>query len=133
RWYRGNLQVLSRHAETLFNPRYAFLYRIAFPFMIISMVVLPFAGLVVIATSIYEILIGDWIFVVEMFGLFIILQTLMSALAVRIDQEDPRLILFSPFLVIGYKQIVDILLVFGCIQEGFRTKAKWTSAKRIGV
>jgi len=133
RWYRGNLQVLSRHAETLFNPRYAFLYRIAFPFMIISMVVLPFAGLVVVATSIYEILIGDWIFVVEMFGLFIILQTLMSALAVRIDREDPRLILFSPFLVIGYKQIIDILLVFGCLQEVFRTKAKWTSAKRIGA
>jgi poly-beta-1,6 N-acetyl-D-glucosamine synthase len=133
RWYRGNLQVLSRHAETLFNPRYAFLYRIAFPFMIISMVVLPFAGLVVVATSIYEILIGDWIFVVEMFGLFIMLQTLMSALAVRIDREDPRLILFSPFLVIGYKQIIDILLVFGCLQEVFRTKAKWTSAKRIGA
>ena len=101
--------------------------------MIISMVVLPFAGLVVVATSIYEILIGDWIFVVEMFGLFIMLQTLMSALAVRIDRDDPRLILFSPFLVIGYKQIIDILLVFGCLQEVFRTKAKWTSAKRIGA
>jgi poly-beta-1,6 N-acetyl-D-glucosamine synthase len=133
RWYRGNLQVLSRHAETLFNPRYAFLYRIAFPFMIISMIVLPFAGIVVIVTSIYEVLIGDWMFVVEMFGLFILLQTLMSALAVRIDREDPRLILFSPFLVIGYKQMVDVLLIFGCLQEVFRTKAKWTSAKRIGV
>jgi poly-beta-1,6 N-acetyl-D-glucosamine synthase len=133
RWYRGNLQVLTRHAETLFNPRYAFLYRIAFPFMIISMIVLPFAGLVVIVTSIYEVLIGDWIFVVEMFGLFIILQTLMSSLAVRIDREDPRLILFSPFLVIGYKQIVDILLIFGCLETVFRTKAKWTSAKRIGT
>ena len=133
RWYRGNLQVLSRHSETLFNPRYAFLYKIAFPFMIISMVVLPFAGLVVVATSIYEILIGDWVFVAEMFGLFIALQTLMSALAVRIDRDDPRLILFSPFLVLGYKQLVDILLVSGCLETIFRTKTKWTSAKRIGV
>lgn len=133
RWYRGNLQVLTRHAETLFNPRYAFLYRIAFPFMIISMVILPFAGLVVITISIYEIITGDAIFVAEMFGLFILLQTLMSSLAVRIDKEDPRLILFSPFLVIGYKQMVDIFLILGCFQEVFRTKAKWTSAKRIGV
>ena len=133
RWYRGNLQVLTRHAETLFNPRYAFLYRIAFPFMIISMIVLPFAGLAVIATSIYEVLTGDWIFVVEMFGLFITLQTLMSALAIRIDREDPKLILFSPFLVLGYKQMVDILLISGCLETIFRTKAKWTSAKRIGV
>ena len=133
RWYRGNLQVLVRHMETLFNPRYAFLYKIAFPFMIISMVVLPFAGLVVVITSIYEILIGDWIFVVEMFGLFITLQTLMSALAVRIDREDPRLILFSPFLVLGYKQIVDVLLIKGTLETLFRAKTSWTSAKRIGV
>ena len=133
RWYRGNLQVLTRHAEALFNPRYAFLYRIAFPFMIISMVVLPFAGLAVVITSIYELLTGDWIFVAEMFGLFITLQTLMSALAVRIDREDPRLILFSPFLVIGYKQIVDILLIKGTLETIFKAKTSWTSARRIGV
>ncbi|TSA18795.1 MAG: glycosyltransferase [Nitrosopumilales archaeon] len=133
RWYRGNLQVLQRHMETLFNPRYSFLYRIAFPFMIISMVVLPFAGLVVIVTSILEIINGDWLFLLQMFGLFIILQTLMSALAVRIDKEDPRLILFSPFLVLGYKQIVDILLIKGTLEVLFKTKTKWTSAKRIGV
>ena len=133
RWYRGNLQVLQRHMEALFNPRYAFLYRIAFPFMIISMVVLPFAGLVVIITSIFEIINGDWFFVVQMFGLFIILQILMSALAVRIDREDPRLILFSPFLVLGYKQIIDVLLIKGTLETLFKTKTRWTSAKRIGV
>ena len=133
RWYRGNLQVLQRHSETLFNPRYAFLYRIAFPFMLISMVVLPFAGLIVIATSIYEVMIGDWFFVLEMYGLFMVLQTLMSALAVRIDRDDPKLILFSPFLVLGYKQIIDILLVKGTLETVFKTKTKWTRAKRIGV
>jgi len=133
RWYRGNLQVLTRHSETLFNPRYAFLYKIAFPFMIISMLVLPVIGLVVMTTAIYEVLVGDGMFIFEMFGLFAILQTLMSALAVRIDREDPRLILFSPFLVVGYKQIVDILLVKASLEQIFRTKAKWTSAKRIGI
>lgn len=133
RWYRGNLQVLSRHMETLFNPRYAFLYKIAFPFMMISMIVLPFAGMIVLATSIYEIIIGDWVFVAMMYVLFSILQTLMSALAVRIDRDDPRLVLFSPFLVLGYKQIVDFMLVKGTLEAILKTKTKWTSAKRVGV
>ncbi|MEO9276321.1 MAG: glycosyltransferase [Nitrososphaera sp.] len=133
RWYRGNLQVLSRHMETLFNPRYAFLYKIAFPFMIISMVVLPFAGVIVVAASLYEIITGGWTFVVTMFVLFIILQALMSALAVRIDRDDPKLILFSPFLVLGYKQMVDFMLIKGTLETIFRTKTKWTSAKRVGV
>lgn len=133
RWYRGNVQVLSRHFETIVNPRYAFLYRIAFPFMIISMIVLPFAGLSVIITSILEIIQGDGYFVLQMFILFVILQCLMSALAVRIDGDDPRLILFSPFLVLGYKQLVDILLIKSVIESLFKTKTKWTSPKRIGV
>ena len=133
RWYRGNLQVLVRHGETLFNPRYSFLYRIAFPFMIISMVILPIVGIVVVAASIYEIILGDWIFIAEMFGLFMLLQTFMSALAVRIDREDPKLILFSPFLVLGYKQIVDVLLIKGTLETIFNAKTSWTSAKRIGV
>jgi hypothetical protein len=97
------------------------------------MVILPIAGLAVIATAIYEVMIGDWFFVLEMYGLFMVLQTLMSALAVRIDREDPKLILFSPFLVLGYKQFVDILLVKGTLETVFKTKTKWTSAKRIGV
>jgi len=133
RWYRGNLQVLQRHSETVFNPRYAFLHRIAFPFMIISMVVLPFAGLAVTATAIWEVITGDWFFVLQMYTLFIILQSLLSALAVRIDRDDLRLILFSPFLVLGYKQLIDILLVKGTLDTLFKTKTKWTRAKRIGV
>ncbi len=72
-------------------------------------------------------------FVGEMFLLFMLLQTFMSALAVRIDREDPKLILFSPFLVLGYKQLVDVLLIKGTIETIFRAKTSWTSARRIGV
>lgn len=133
RWYRGNVQVLSRHFETIVNPRYAFLYRIAFPFMIISMIVLPFAGLSVIITSIIEIISGDGFFVLQMFTLFVILQCFMSALAVRIDRDDPRLIAFSPFLVLGYKQLIDFLLIMAALQALFKRKTMWTSAKRIGI
>lgn len=133
RWYRGNVQVLTRHMNTLFNPRFAFLYKLAFPFMIISMIILPFAGLSVIITSILEIIYGDGLFVLVLFLLFMSLQFLQSALAVRIDRDDPKLILFSPFLVLGYKQLVDILLIKACIESLFKRKAVWTSAKRVGT
>ena len=133
RWYRGNVQVLTRHMEALFNPRYAFLYKLAFPFMIISMVVLPFVGVSVIVTSIMEIIAGRGLFVLGLFLLFMLLQCLQSALAVRIDRDDPKLILFSPFLVLGYKQLVDFLLIKATLESLFKRKAVWTSAKRIGV
>jgi poly-beta-1,6 N-acetyl-D-glucosamine synthase len=133
RWYRGNTQVLSRHMEAIFNPRYAFLYKLAFPFMFISMIVLPFAGVSVIVTSIIEILTGDALFVLSLFLLFMLLQCLQSALAIRIDRDDPKLILYSPFLVLGYKQLVDALLIKATLESIFKRKAVWTSAKRVGV
>ena len=133
RWYRGNLQVLSRHSDALMNPRYAFLYRIAFPFMILAMIVMPFAGLAVIVNTIIAVIEGDGIFIMEIFALFITLQYLQSALAVRIDGDDPKLIAYAIFLVIGYKQLVDFLLIKGIFDSMIGKKAIWTSASRTGV
>lgn len=133
RWYRGNAQVLSRHSDALLNPRYAFLYKIAYPFMIISMLVMPLAGLIVIINSLLSIILGDILFVIATFVLFIILQYLQSALAVRIDGDDPKLIAYSIFLVLGYKQIVDAILMKSAIDAALGRKATWTRAKRTGV
>lgn len=67
------------------------------------------------------------------FALFILLSHLQSALAIRIDGDDPKLIAYSTFMVIGYKQITDFLLLKAAIDVLFKRKAVWTSIKRIGV
>ncbi|MEM3173224.1 MAG: hypothetical protein QXE82_06755, partial [Candidatus Nitrosotenuis sp.] len=64
-------------------------------------------------------------------GLYILLQHLLSAMAVRMDKEDKRLILYSTFLVIGYKQLMDMMQLKAVIEEVFKLKAKWTSAQRV--
>jgi len=57
----------------------------------------------------------------------------MSALAIRIDDEDPKILWHAGFLVFGLKQIVDFLLLKAIIEQLRKKKATWTSAKRIGV
>jgi hypothetical protein len=56
----------------------------------------------------------------------------MSALAIRIDNEDPKLLFYSGFLLFGFKQIVDFLLLKALIEQLMGKKAVWTSARRIG-
>jgi len=63
--------------------------------------------------------------------MFVILQSLMTVLAVRMDKDDKRLILFSVFLVIGFKQITDVLQIKAIIEELLNKKATWTSASRV--
>ncbi|MCH7649400.1 MAG: glycosyltransferase family 2 protein [Thaumarchaeota archaeon] len=132
RWYRGNLQVAQRHADVLTNPKFGFLQQIAYPYMIISMIVMPFAGILVMINAVISILMGDWQFVLQIFALFVGLQYLQSALAIRIDRDDPKVILFSIFFVLGYKQLMDVLLIRAIFETLFKKKARWTHAQRIG-
>ena len=132
RWYRGNLQVVTKHRNALTNQRFGFLQKLAFPYMIIAMVILPITGFFVLGSAIMAIIQGDGLFVLTSFGFFIALQYLISAMAVRIDGDDPKMILYSVFFNLGYKQLLDALLLHASIVHLFKRKAKWTSAKRIG-
>lgn len=131
RWYRGNLQVLRRHSNALINPKFGFLHKFSYPFMVIHMIIIPITGILVWILAAINILNGAHYFVLFTVLMFVLLQTMMSALAIRIDKDDKRLILFSVFMVIGFKQITDILQLKALFEELFNKKATWTSAERV--
>ena len=131
RWYRGNLQVLKRHSDVLLNPRFGYLHSLSYPMMAIHMLVVPFASFLVWAFAVYQIIRGDYFFVAYTLGMYITLQYLLSAMAVRMDKDDKKMILYSVFLVVGYKQIIDWMQIKAVIEEIFGKKAIWTSAKRV--
>jgi cellulose synthase/poly-beta-1,6-N-acetylglucosamine synthase-like glycosyltransferase len=132
RWYRGNLQVVFKHKDALTNPRFGFLQKIAFPYMVLSMLVLPITGFFMLGSLILSIIEGDIFFVLSSMTFFIILQYLLVTLAVRIEREDPKLILYSIFFMFGFKQIQDALLIRQLFEQLLRRKAKWTSVTRKG-
>ena len=76
---------------------------------------------------------GDGLFVLQVFLIFLVVHYLMTALALRIDKDEPKLMLYTGFLVIGFKQIVDLLLLKAMIEHGVKKKAVWTSASRTGI
>jgi len=133
RWYGGNLQVFSRHSDALTNPRFGILQRLVFPYMIFSSCIMPFVSIITTCSAIYTGIFGGGIFVLEMFAIFLTLQCLQVALAVRLDNEDPRLIPYGIFLVIGFKQILDILLINAIFEYLLKREAVWTSSERIGI
>ena len=132
RWYRGNLQVLFRHKDALFNPRFGFLQKIAYPYMVITMLILPITGFIMLASVILAIIEGDLLFVAGSMAFFIILQYLMTSLAVRMDGDDPKIIFFAIFSIFGFKQLQDGLLLQQMFAQLFKRKAKWTSVERVG-
>jgi poly-beta-1,6 N-acetyl-D-glucosamine synthase len=133
RWYGGNLQVFMRHSDAIMNPRFGLLQRLVFPYMLFSSVVMPFVGLITIGVAILAAINQNGLFVAEIFAIFCLLQCLQAALAVRLDNEDSKLIFYAIFLVIGYKQILDILQMRAVVERLLKRKAIWTSADRVGI
>ncbi|MDX1441581.1 MAG: glycosyltransferase [Nitrosopumilaceae archaeon] len=132
RWYRGNIQVLSRHSDALTNPRFGYLQKLALPYLFLGMIITPIIGFTALANVIIGVFSGDAWWVLEVAGIFTILHYMMSYLAIRIDEEDPKLMVYAGFLLFGFKQIVDFLLLKAIFEQLLGKKAKWTSARRIG-
>jgi hypothetical protein len=133
RWYRGNIQVLKRHSDALTNPRFGYLQKLSLPYLFLGMIVTPIIGFTATANAILGIILGDGWYVLQVSLIFIVVHYLMTSLALRIDGEDQKLLIHAGFLVFGYKQIVDFLLLKAIIEQLRKKKATWTSAERIGV
>jgi cellulose synthase/poly-beta-1,6-N-acetylglucosamine synthase-like glycosyltransferase len=133
RWYRGNMQVLKRHSDGLTNPRYGYLQKLSLPYLFIGMIITPIIGFTATANAILGVILGDGWYVLQVMLIFTTVHYLMTSLALRIDGEDQKLLWHAGFLVFGFKQIVDLLLLKAIIEQLRNTKATWTSAKRIGV
>jgi cellulose synthase/poly-beta-1,6-N-acetylglucosamine synthase-like glycosyltransferase len=133
RWYRGNYQALWKHRDAALNSRYGFLQKLSFPYMAISMTFVPLSGVVNIAAIIMVIINGLGLMLVPTLVFFFTLQYLISLLAIQLDGEDKKLALYSPLLIIGYKQICDFVMIRSLIDVLFRKKLKWTSVRRTGA
>jgi cellulose synthase/poly-beta-1,6-N-acetylglucosamine synthase-like glycosyltransferase len=110
-WFRGDFQSFWKHRDTFFNPRFGIMHKLTFPYMLISMTLVPVASVVVIITSIIMLVNGEWLTLLMAFGLFTTLQILLSTLGILIAEEDWRLILFSPLFIVGYKQFLDFTML----------------------
>jgi cellulose synthase/poly-beta-1,6-N-acetylglucosamine synthase-like glycosyltransferase len=132
RWYRGNFQTIIKHRDVFLNPRYGPLYSLSFPFILVSMIFIPFAGLVVWGSVIFMLIKGEYAFIALITAMFTALQLLLSLLAVEIDGEDVKLVAYAPFFVVGYKQLIDIFIVKALFDVLLKRKIEWTRVRRIG-
>ncbi len=133
RWYRGNFQTMWKHRDINFNTRFGFLQRLTYPFMLLSMLFMPFAGLVIIASITLAILSGAEIWLLYMFLFFLALQFLLTILAIQLDEDDMKLTLYAPFFIFGYKHLCDFLMIKSLFDVLLRRQMKWDRARRVGT
>jgi len=131
RWFRGNFMTLAKHRDVFVDPSFGLLHRLAFPYSLLSMTFIPLAGLVVLVAMGVGLAGGLFVDLFGLMGFFVLLQVMVSLLAVEIEGEDPRLVLYSPLSVVGYKNFLDAVLLKSVLDVVRGGTLSWTSPTRV--
>lgn len=134
RWYRGTVQTVGKHRRVFLSPRFGWLHRLLAPYILLSLLVVPPLGLVVLGTIAWMVVFGSPVEFLGIFSLFASLEVLFSALAIRIeddvDDESLWLVRYAPLMVLGYKQLQDLIVLKSLLDVLVRSDLGWTHAER---
>jgi biofilm PGA synthesis N-glycosyltransferase PgaC len=131
RWYRGNLMTLFKHANDLMDPKHGLLHRLVLPLKLVEMLFLPLAGWVVLGLIVYGLFTVHAATILSTAAAFVGLVMLAHLLGIFIEHEDLRLVMFSPLLLVGYKQFLDVVLLKSLFDVLRRDDLEWTSPRRV--
>lgn len=131
RWSEGTFQTLYKHRDVVRNKKFDRLHSIGFPILMLSLFN-PFAGFFALGAGVLLALTGFPLIFLEMIGLFLLVQIFVALVAISIDGEDYRLVLYSPFFVTGYKQFVDFITMLSAYRTVLRRKPVWHKIARAG-
>lgn len=132
RWYRGNIQTFLKHKDVRDFSANTFYSTILVPINFLQIFIQPFLGLISAISLLYMIFSGNFISIQRTFVLFLIMQVIISMTAINKGGEDVKLLLYSPFLIIGYKHLIDLIKVKCIINHMFDHPARWNKLERTG-
>jgi cellulose synthase/poly-beta-1,6-N-acetylglucosamine synthase-like glycosyltransferase len=127
RWYRGIFQTLLKHNDAMTNGRYGMLNRVGYPITVLMFIFPPFLDIVLIALIVLAIVEGLTVSFIFAFVLFFAFQFVLCGIAIMMDENKPwKLILYAPFSIVGYKQIINFIIIksiFDIIKQ--RRRYEW--------
>ena len=130
RWYRGNAMTVKKHLFDGVNPENRYLRRIHLPLALVTMGFTPVASWLILGVVAYLALTNGLLAVLWVFALFVAIVVLVNLLAIRIEGESPRYVLYAPFFVVGYKHFHDLVMIKSVLDVLRDRELAWTSATR---
>jgi cellulose synthase/poly-beta-1,6-N-acetylglucosamine synthase-like glycosyltransferase len=133
RWNRGTFQTIIKHRNVFGNPRFGYLRNLTFQYIILSMVFVPFVSVVSLGVILFAVLTGYALQVLIVMAIFMLIQTTYSFLAVQMDDDDYKLIVFSPLFVVGYKELRNFIKIKSLFDILTKREMKWGTLERVGT
>lgn len=131
RWYGGMTQTMIKHLDKKLVIGSGTYSAVGIPYSVVTLWVVPILELFMTTLGLIMTVLTGFLWYVIAFLVYSFLETLVSYLALRLDQDDIRLIVYSPLFVLGYRQLLDVIRVYA-YYEMLRGRLAWTRAERYG-
>jgi hypothetical protein len=130
RWSFGTVEVVAKHAGAIFDPCTGRVGFLGLPWMLLTQVLLPLGGPLADAFLLYLVAVGDIGQAAVILALSIALELAMVTAAVLVEREDPRLILWAPFLRLVWRPL-QLVAVAGSVRSWIHGDAgQWRTIER---
>ena len=97
------------------------------------MYVVPLISVVSLAVIAWSLVTGYALQALLVMGVFMLMQATYSFLAILMDDEDMKLIIYSPLFVVGYKEVRNFVKLKSLLDVVLKREMKWGSLQRIGA
>jgi len=129
RWFGGSMQVVLKHRIAWW--RHGSLSLIGLPYLMLSMLFVPVVELTALVVGVVYAAVGLGLGIALAFLAAMSVEFVCSIISIFIDDEDPRLALYTPVYVILYRYLSDIVRMRS-LYDIYRGKLGWTRPERYG-
>ena len=133
RWVEGTYQTVAKHKDAFLNEGYGVLHKIIYPLLLLSFAV-PFTTFTAFAGAVILAFNGGLYTLLTMLTLFFLIQFFVVVMALSLDNSSFSLAVYSPLLVIGYRQVLDVITIIALFHFLFSGKRRmeWKRVERVG-
>lgn len=131
RWYGGMTQTMVKHLDKKLVLGSGSYSATAVPYSIFSLWAVPILELFMTVLGLVMAILTGVLWYIIAFLVYTFLESLVSFLALKLDKEDLRLIVYTPLFVLGYRQLLDAARIYA-YYEMFRGRLAWSQSMRYG-
>lgn len=133
RWNKGTFQTIVKHRNVFSNARFGYLRNLTFQYVLLSMIFVPFVSIISLFVILIAVLTGSGLQTLIVLLVFMLIQVTYSFLAVQMDEEDLKLVVYAPLFVVGYKELRNFIKIKSLFDVIFKRESKWGSLQRVGA
>lgn len=133
RWTFGGFQVLNKHKDMIFNPKFGSMGMLGLPYFLLFPWIDVMISLLFFFAIVNAFLFGNMYGIIIFYLSMVFLQGILLYLALKMDQESKKFLLFSGLDGLWYNHIIGFITLVAGFKYLSGHSVTWNKLARVGI